>query len=84
MVAEVNKGDKMTITKEQKIDMNLEKIALYSDYVESISRILQEIMNNGNENFKTSDILNLISLLTMYANVLHFRIIAMKRCWEFD
>ncbi len=74
----------MSIQKEQKIDMYLEKLSIYSNYVSCLTRVILELIENGYSNLKPTDIAYLANLLNTYSNMLHTKIMRMKTSWEFD
>ena len=74
----------MSIQKEQKIDMYLEKLSIYSNYVSCLTRVILELIENGYSNLKPTDIAYLANLLNTYSNMLHSKITRMKTTWEFE
>ena len=74
----------MNIQKEQKIDMYLDRISIYSNYVSCLTRVIKEFVENGDSNLKPTDIAYLAYLLEIYTNILHSKIMKMKTSWEFD
>lgn len=73
----------MNIRKEQTIDMHIQKIVFYSTYVDCLSRIIRELIENGDGNIKPSDLPNLTLLLSKMAYRLRLNIMNMSRDWEF-
>lgn len=73
----------MSVRKEQTINMHIEKIVLYSIYVDCLSRVVRELIENGDDNFLPSDLPNLTVLLSKLALRLRHNILNMSRDWEF-
>ena len=73
----------MNIRKEQSMNMYFDKIIWYSTYVDCLSRILTEFIENGDDNIQPTDIPTLAELLTKFSSQLHSRIPGMKSDWEF-
>jgi len=73
----------MNTCKEQTIEMQLQRIAWYSNYVDLFTRIIQEIIENGEPNLKPSDLPNLINLTTKYTRRLRTQILHLETNWEF-
>ena len=73
----------MNIKKIQTIDMHLESLLWHSCYVDCLTRVLTEFIENGDSNLKASDIPNLMELLTKFAHRLHKKLMKMKSDWEF-
>ena len=74
----------MNVRKTQAMDMNLDKIVHYSCYVDCFSRILREFLENGYDNLKTSDIINIASLLEKYSHRLYLCTMSTQTHWEFS
>jgi hypothetical protein len=73
----------MNIRKEQTMDMYIEKIVLYSTYVDCLARVIRELIENGDDNFKPTDLPNLTVLLSKLACRLRYSVSGMNRDWEF-
>jgi len=73
----------MNYKKEQIIETHIQKIVYYSSYADCLSRIITDIIENGNYNLKPSDTPTLTELLNKYINRLHHCIINLKSDWEF-
>ena len=73
----------MNIKKEQAIEIYLQKIVLYSIYVDCFSRIVREFIENGDANMLPSDLPNLTALLSKLAFRLRSIIMKMNSDWEF-
>ena len=65
------------------MNMHIEKIKFYSLYVDSISRIINDYMLNGDENLKSYDVPNLMELLTIFSHALRIKVLQMYNDWEF-
>lgn len=78
------KEEKMDYQKFNLIQMNLDKIKLYSCYVDSISRIINDYTINGNYNLKPYDIPNLTELLTKFSYHLKLKVMRLSEVWELD
>jgi len=76
---------KMSMQKQQRMNMHFEKITLYSVYVSCLTRVIHDFIDNGNGNtgLKPTDIPNLMNLLLRYTDVLLSRILKLKGDWEF-
>lgn len=83
MVVKLNKGKNMNTQKIQAMDMNLDKVINYSVYVDCFARILREFLENGYDNIKKSDVLNMALLLEKYSHRLHICITKTCSIWEF-
>lgn len=66
------------------VQMNLDKIKLYSCYVDSISRIINDYTINGEYNLKSYDIPNLTELLTKLSHHLKLKIMKLSEVLELD
>lgn len=64
-------------------DVSIEKIIWYSTYVDCLSRIINELIENGDDNLKPTDLPNLAELLCIYANKLYQRISELHYDLEF-
>ena len=74
----------MDTQKEQKMDMYFDKIAMYSNYIACLSRVIQEFIDNGCGNLQSRDIANLTGILNSYSSLLYLKICEIKHAWEFD
>ena len=73
----------MNTQKIQAIDMNLDKIISYSVYVDCFARILREFLENGYDNLKKTDVINMAVLLEKYSHRLHICITNVHSVWKF-
>ena len=73
----------MSIRKNQTMDMHLQKIVFYSTYVDCLSRIIREFIENGDDNVLPTDLPNLTVLLSKMAYRLRLNIMKMNSDWEF-
>ena len=73
----------MNIKKEQKMDMYIEKISLYSTYIDCFMRIINEFIENGDDNIKPYDIPTLMELNAVLTYRLRNIVSKMKTDWEF-
>ena len=73
----------MSIRKSQAMEMHLQKVVLYSIYVDCFSRIIREFIENGESNMLPSDLPNLAVLLSKLAYRLRLNIMKMSSDWEF-
>ena len=73
----------MNIRKNQTMDMHLQKVVFYSTYVDCLSRIIREFIENGDINMLPTDLPNLVVLLSKMAYRLRLNIMKMKSDWEF-
>lgn len=73
----------MNIKKIQTIDMHIQKIIFYSTYVDCLSRLIHELIENGDDNLQPSDLPNLSVLLTKFAYRLKSCCSKMNKDWEF-
>ena len=78
------KGAFMDINTEQKMDMFFKKIGFYVTYVDCLSRLIRELIENGDDNFKPTDLPNLSVLLEKMSFRLKFLISKMASDWEFN
>ena len=69
---------------QNKITMYLDKISLYSNYADCLSRILNDYIQNGDDNIKPTDISNLAELLTKLSSRLNYNVNCLKQEWEFN
>ena len=74
----------MSIKKIQTMDMYLQKVALYSTYVDCLSMVIREFIENGDDNINPSDLPNLSVLLSKMSYRLRLNILNMKDSWEFS
>ena len=65
------------------IRMKMESIAWYSIYVDCLSRLINEIIENGENNLKPNDLPNLCELLSKLAFRLNKKILNVKCDIEF-
>ena len=73
----------MNNRKIQTIDMHIQKIIFYSTYVDCLSRLIQELIENGDSNLKPTDLPNLTVLLSKFALRLKVCCSKMECDWEF-
>ena len=73
----------MNMRKEEKISMYMKKLVWYITYIDCFSRIINELIENGDENFKPTDIPNLSELNAKLVSRLRNIIIKMKSDWDF-
>ena len=73
----------MSIRKNQTMDMHLQKVVFYSTYVDCLSRIVHEFIENGDDNMLPTDLPNLTVLLSKMAYRLRLNIMKMNSDWEF-
>jgi len=73
----------MSIRKNQTMDMHLQKVVFYSTYVDCLSRIVREFIENGDDNMLPTDLPNLTVLLSKMAYRLRLNIMKMNSDWEF-
>jgi hypothetical protein len=73
----------MSIRKNQTMDMHLQKVVFYSTYVDCLSRIVRELIENGDDNMLPTDLPNLTVLLSKMAYRLRLNIMKMNSDWEF-
>ena len=73
----------MNIRKSQAIEMYLQKIVLYSTYVDCLSRVIREFIENGDDNICPSDLPNLSVLLSKLSYRLRLCIMKMNKDREF-
>ena len=73
----------MNIKKMQAMEMHIKKITFYSVYVDCLSRIIQEFIENGDDNLKPTDLPNLAVLLSKLSYRLRLKIMKMVNDWEF-
>lgn len=73
----------MSIRKNQTMDMHLQKVVFYSTYVDCLSRIVREFIENGDDNMLPTDLPNLTVLLSKMAYRLRLNIMKMNNDWEF-
>ena len=78
------KGGFMNLRTQQEIDMYMQKVTWYSVYVDCLSRLIHELIENGNENLKPADLPNLSVLLEKLSYRLRILILKMASKWEFD
>ena len=57
----------MNIKKIQTMEMHIQRITFYSTYVDCLSRLVNELIENGDDNLRPSDLPNLSVLLTKFA-----------------
>jgi len=74
----------MNIQKYQKMDMYLKNISIYSNYVNCLTRVIKDFIENENINIKHIDAVYIAEILENYTNELHTKIMSMKSSWEFD
>jgi hypothetical protein len=74
----------MNIQKQQKIDMYLQKISWYVIYVDCLSRLIRELIENGDDNLKPTDLPNLSLLLEKLSYRLRIIISHITSEWEFN
>ena len=73
----------MNIKKLQTMEMHIQRIIFYSTYVDCLSRLINELIENGDDNLEASDLPNLSVLLTKFACRLRFCCAKMNHDWEF-
>ena len=73
----------MNIKKLQTMDMHIQRIIFYSTYVDCLSRLINELIENGDNNLRPSDLPNLSVLLTKFAYRLKYCCSKMYQDWEF-
>lgn len=73
----------MNIRKEQAIDMHMQKICLYIAYIDCLSRVINEFIENGASNIESDDLPNLSEMLTKLCTRLKKIIYKMNTDWEF-
>ena len=73
----------MNNKKYQTIDMHIQKITFYSTYVDCLSRLVQELIENRDSNLKPNDLTNLTALLSKFSLRLKNCCSNMERDWEF-
>ena len=73
----------MNIRKLQAIDMHLDSLVWYSCYVDCLTRVLTEFIENGDSNLKPTDMPNLMELLAKFTHRMHKKLMQMKTDWEF-
>ena len=73
----------MSMRKNQTMDMHLQKVVFYSTYVDCLSRIVREFIENGDDNMLPTDLPNLTVLLSKMAYRLRLNIMKMNSDWEF-
>lgn len=79
----LTKEEIMNLKKIQAIDMHLESVLWYSNYVDCLTRIINEFIENGETNLNPNDIPNLVELLSKFSRRLHLKLMKMKADWEF-
>ena len=83
VLIKLNTGGFMNIKTEQKMDMYFQKIIFYSIYVDCLSRVICELIENGDDNLKPTDLPNLSVLLKKLSLRLRYLIMKMASDWEF-
>ena len=73
----------MNIRKIQTLDMHIQKILFYSIYVDCLSRLINELIENGDDNLKPTDLPNLSVLLSKFALRLKMCCSKLQNDWEF-
>ena len=73
----------MNYKKEQILNTQIERILYYSTYVDCFSRIIHEIIENGDENLKPTDLPNLSVLLKTFSKRLKILISKLASDIEF-
>ena len=73
----------MNIRKIQTLDMHIQKILFYSIYVDCLSRLINELIENGDTNLKPTDLPNLSVLLSKFALRLEMCCSKLQNDWEF-
>ena len=73
----------MNIRKAQAMDMHIQKIILYSIYVDCFARLINKLIENGDDNLKPTDLPNLTVLLSKFALRLIICCSNMEKDWEF-
>lgn len=73
----------MNIRKAQAMDMHIQKIILYSIYVDCFARLINKLIENGDDNLKPTDLPNLTVLLSKFALRLRICCSNMEKDWEF-
>jgi len=68
---------------EQIIEMQVNKAVFYSTYVDCLSRVITELIENDDGNLMPYDVANLAELLTKYSNRLHKNVVNIKSHFEF-
>lgn len=64
--------------------MYIQKITLYSCYIDCFARIMNEFIENGDGNLHPCDLPNLSELTTKLAHRLYRIILKLKTDWEFS
>lgn len=65
------------------MDMHIQKIILYSIYVDCFARLINKLIENGDDNLKPTDLPNLTVLLSKFALRLSICCSNMEKDWEF-
>ena len=73
----------MNQRKIDKIDAHMKKILMYSCYIDCFTRILNELIQNGDGNIQPYDIPNLSEILTKLVYRQRNIIVHMATDWEF-
>ena len=73
----------MNNRKFQTMDMHIQKIIFYSTYVDCLSRLIQELIENGDSNLKPTDLPNLTVLLSKFSLRLKVCCSKMESDWDF-
>ncbi|MBR1680179.1 hypothetical protein IJ707_00125 [bacterium] len=74
----------MNTQKEQATRMSIKKIFWYSVYVSCLARVINELILEGGDNLKSTDIPNLIDLQFKFTSRLHAKISKLNSDWEFN
>ena len=74
----------MNVAKEQKMDMYVDRIVWYITYVDCLTRIIREFIENGDDNIHSTDLPNLTVLLEKFTYRLRQIIFNMASEWEFN
>jgi len=73
----------MNTRKIQTMEMHIQRIIFYSIYVDCFARLINELIENGDENLKPSDLPNLSLMLSKFALRLRICCSKMGNDWEF-
>jgi len=74
----------MNKRKEDVLNMYLDKIIWYSTYVDCLSRVINEFIENGDDNLKSGDLANLSVLQTKLAYRLRLLSLRVDSMLEFE
>ena len=65
------------------MDMHIQKIVFYCTYVDCLTRVIKEFIENGDDNIQPYDVSNLVELLSKMTCRLKCHISNMSKDWEF-